>query len=128
MGSLRARVVPRLRTGGASNSQARLLHLHQHHPETFDELLQREFEAWDGSSTANVGPKSVHLRLCYDETFGEWWFLGPPVAGGEGRQWRIGSATGQVNPFKGLEATPVELWDRWRRRGGADRPRSGTRA
>jgi hypothetical protein len=110
VGSLRARVVPRLRTSTASSSQARLVHLYQQHPETFDELLQREFEAWDGSSTADVGPKSVQLRLCYDESFGEWWFLAPPVSGAEGRGWRIGSATGQVNPFKGLEATPAELW------------------
>lgn len=116
---LRGRLVRRLQTCAASESRTRLLDLNMHHGDLFEDVLVQEYAAWDGRASVVLGPRRVALRLCFDETRGEWWLQAPRVDGTQGRRWTLGSATGVVPSFKDLE---IELPDvpLWRAVGAGD--------
>jgi hypothetical protein len=111
-GWLRAKLVPRLRTLAASPSRTRLLDLNDHHSEVLEDVLSQEYRAWDGAPVIVLGPRRVRVRLCLDETRGEWWLLAPRVDGTERQRWSLGSASGIVPAFKGAEVVlpDDELW------------------
>lgn len=111
-GWLRARLAPRLQTMAASPSRTRLLGLNEHHPEILEDVLLQEHRLWDGAESISLGPRRVRVRLCLDETRGEWWLLAPRVEGTERKRWTLGTASGHVPSFKGIEAAveEVELW------------------
>ncbi len=56
---LRGQIVPRLRTTADSASRTRLLQLHENHRETLDDVLEREYAAWNGEPVASLGPKAA---------------------------------------------------------------------
>jgi hypothetical protein len=109
---LRAKLVPRLTTSAASPSRSRLLDLNDNHGELLEDVLEQEYRAWDGAASIAIGPRRVLVRVCHDETRGEWWLLAPRIPGTEGSTWHIGEASGAVPRFKGAEvALPdEELW------------------
>jgi hypothetical protein len=109
---LRAKLVPRLTTSAASASRTRLLELNEHHGDLLEDVLEQEYRAWDGQASIAMGPRRVLVRLCHDETRGEWWLLAPRVPGTERKPWHIGGCSGAVPAFKGLEAVlpDEELW------------------
>lgn len=103
-------VLPRLWTQAESGSRTRLLDLAQQHRDIFESTLLQLYSSWDGSLQAPSGPRFLNVRLCHEETSGDWWFLGPAVQGTEGHRWTVGSVSGSVRAIKGLEAAPAELW------------------
>ncbi len=107
--SLRSRVLPRLKLGSDTPARSRLLKLNAEHTEVLEDALEREYAAWDGSSVLVVGPRRVHLRLCFDETYGEWWFSAPQIAGtvGHSYQW---VARRRSPPDQRSQATPDDIW------------------
>ena len=103
-------VRPRLSTAAESASRTRLLDLAQEHRDIFETTLAQVYSAWDGSLRAPSGPKFSNVRLCHEDTSGDWWFLGPSVPGTDGHAWTVGSVGGTVRANKGFEAMPPELW------------------
>ncbi|WP_374457304.1 hypothetical protein [Nocardioides sp.] len=108
--SLAKTVLPRLWTQAESGSRTRLLDLAQQHRDIFESTVLQLYLSWDGSLRAQSGPKFSNVRLCHEETSGDWWFLGPAVPGTDGHRWTVGSASGMVRAIKGFEATPSDLW------------------
>jgi hypothetical protein len=109
---LRIKLFPRLQASATSPSRTRLLDLNDNHTEVLEDVLLHAYREWDGSSSVSLGPRRALLRLCFDEARGDWWLLCPRLEGMERKPWRIGTMTGIVPPFKGLEAAlpEPELW------------------